>query len=93
MYLRHSHRDIAPQTMRYFPDFFSFAALLPLPYRHGKFRTSSSIRSSETSSRCFVKEGVLKNFVNFSWSLFLIKLQAGRLATLLKIDTNTGVFL
>ena len=48
--------------------------------------------------RCFVKKGALKNFENFTgkylcWSLFLIKLQAWRLATLLKKDSNTSVFL
>ena len=45
--------------------------------------------------RCSVKKGVLKNFANFTgkhlrWSLSLIKL---RPATLLKRDSNTGVFL
>ena len=43
------------------------------------------------------KVGVLKNFANFTgkhlcWRLFLIKLQAFRPATLLKRDSNTGVF-
>ena len=46
---------------------------------------------------CFVKKGVLKNFVNFRgkhmrWSLFLIKQQDFWLANLLKRDSNTGVF-
>ena len=45
-----------------------------------------------------VKEGVLKSFANFPvkyrcWILFLIKLQAFRLLTLLKRDSNTGVLL
>ena len=45
-----------------------------------------------------MKEAVLKNFARFTekhlcWSLFLIKLQAFRGATLLKTDSNTGVFL
>ena len=49
-------------------------------------------------SQMFFKIGVLKNFANFigkhqCWSLFLIKLQAWRPATLLKRDSNTGVFL
>ena len=48
--------------------------------------------------RCSVKKDFLKNFANFKgkhlcWSLFLIKLQASRPATLLKRDSNTGVFL
>ena len=43
-----------------------------------------------------VKKGVLKNFASFTgkhpcWSLFLIKLQAFRVATLLK-ETPTQVF-
>ena len=48
--------------------------------------------------RCYIKRGVLKNFAIFTGkylccSLFLIKLQARRLATLLKRDSNTDVFL
>ena len=44
----------------------------------------------------FCKKLVLKNFANFtgkhlSWIIFLIKLQAFRLATLLKRYSNTGV--
>ena len=44
-----------------------------------------------------VKIGVLKNFANFTlkylrWSLFLIKLQAFKRATLFKRDSSTGVF-
>ena len=46
----------------------------------------------------FCEKGVCKNFTNFtgkhlSWSLFLIKLQAFKSATLLKTDSNTGVVL
>ena len=44
------------------------------------------------------KKYVLKIFVNFTgrhlfWSLFLVKLQVWRPATLLKSGSNTGVFL
>ena len=44
------------------------------------------------------KIGVLKNFEiltgkHLCWSLFLIKLQACKPATLLKRDSSTGVFL
>ena len=39
----------------FFSQFFFFVAPLPLSYRHGKFCTSSSVRSSETASRCSVK--------------------------------------
>ena len=54
------------------------------------------IRSS--LSQMFFKIAVLKNFANFTgrqlcWSLFLITFQALIPATLLKRDTNTGVFL
>ena len=47
---------------------------------------------------CFVKKSGLKNFANFTGkqlrcSLFLIKRQDFWLATLLKRDSNTGVFL
>ena len=46
----------------------------------------------------FYKKAVLKNFAILSgkqlcWSHFLIKLQAFRPATLLKRESNTGVFL
>ena len=46
----------------------------------------------------FYKKSVLKNVLIFTgkhlcWSLFLIKLQALRSATLLKRDSNTGVYL
>ena len=46
----------------------------------------------------FCKKAPLKTYSKFTgkhlrWSLFLIKLQAFRLATLLKKDSNTGVFL
>ena len=49
-------------------------------------------------SQMFFKISVLKRFANFTgkhlcWSLFLIKLQALRPATLLKKDSNTGVYL
>ena len=45
-----------------------------------------------------MKKAVLKKIAIFlgkhpCWSLFLTKLQAFRPATLLKIDSNTGVFL
>ena len=46
----------------------------------------------------FLKAGVLKNFTNFTekhlcCSLILVNLQACFIATLLKRDSNTGVFL
>ena len=45
-----------------------------------------------------LQKGVLKNFTNFAgkylcWSFILMKLQAWRLANLLKGDSNTGFFL
>ena len=48
--------------------------------------------------RCSVKKAVLKNFTIFTgkhqcWSPFLKKLQPLRPGTLLKRDSNTGVFL
>ena len=48
--------------------------------------------------RMFFKIGVVKNFTKFTgkqmcWSLFLIRLQAWKAATILKRDSNTGVFL
>ena len=49
-------------------------------------------------SQMLFKKGVLKNFTIFTgknqfWSLFLVKLQAFRTATLFKRNSNTGVFL
>ena len=49
-------------------------------------------------SPIFFKIGVFKNFTKFTgehlcWSLFLKRLQAWKPATLLKRDSNTGVFL
>ena len=57
-----------------------------------------SIIFKSSYSLMFLKIGVLKNVVIFTWkklccSLFLIKLLAWRPVTLLKIDSNTGVFL
>ena len=48
--------------------------------------------------RCLVKKGVFKNFAKSTrkylcWSLFLIKQSAWRPATLLKRDSNKGVFM
>ena len=53
-------------------------------------------RSSHQS--CSIKEAALKNFAIFAgkhlfWSLFSMKLQAWKPATLLKRDSNTFVFL
>ena len=54
------------------------------------------LRSSH--QKCSIKKAVLKNFTIFTgkylyWSLFLIKSQDWRPTTLLKGDSNTGVFL
>ena len=54
------------------------------------------LRSSHLS--CSIEKTVLKNFAIFTgkhlcWSLFLIKLQDFRPATLLERDSNTDVFL
>ena len=48
--------------------------------------------------RCSIKKAVLKNFAIFirkhlRWSLFLIKLQASKHATLLKRDSNIDIFM
>ena len=54
--------------------------------------------SRSNRSQMFSKIGVLDNFASFTrkqlrWSLFLIKLQTFRHATLLKRDSKIGVFL
>ena len=60
------------------------------------FLLSTTKRSSR--SQIFFKIGALRNSANFTgihqwWSLFVIKLQAFRTATLLKRYSNTSVFL
>ena len=60
-----------------------------------------TVRSRNCRSSCsqiFIKISVLKNFAIFTgkhlcWSLFLRKLQVLKPASLLKRDSNTGVFL
>ena len=51
-----------------------------------------------SQAQMFFKIGALKNFAHFTrkqlcWSILFIKLLAWRPATLLKRDSNTGVFL
>ena len=58
----------------------------------------SQTPSRSSHRRCSVEKGVLKNLRNFTgkhlcWSLFLIKLQTFRPATLLRRETKTGFFL
>ena len=55
-----------------------------------------TVRSSQW--RCSVKQGVLKNFANFTgknlcWSLFLIKLLFWGACNFIKEDADTGGFL
>ena len=55
-----------------------------------------SVKFQKQLPQVLRKKGVLKNFANFTgkhlrWSLFLIKLQAWGLVTLLKRDSNTIV--
>ena len=57
-----------------------------------KEKRSSFTFSNSSHRRCAVKKDVLKNFTNFTgkhlcWRLSLIKLLAGRHATLLKRDS------
>ena len=73
---------------------------IPLPNEPQRHPGFAQKQSPEVfcKKRCSVKKGVLKKFANLTgkhlcWSLFLIKLQAFRPATLLKRDFNTGVFL
>ena len=54
--------------------------------------------SRSSRRRCSVKKGALKNLWNFTvkhlcWSLFLIKLQTFRPATILRRDSSTDFFL
>ena len=64
--------------------------------QHSTKQLPVQCRNSHQS--CSVKKGVLKNFAIFTrkhlcWSIFLIKLQAISSATLLKTNSNRGVFL
>ena len=74
-----------------------FRALVQILQLNKKEKGFSQVfRSSRL--QMFVKIGVLKNLANFTgkhlcWSLFLIKLQLFKSATLLKRDSNTGDFL
>ena len=56
------------------------------------------IMNRNSHQRCSIKEAFLKNFAIFTgkhlcWSLLLIKLQAFKLVTLLKRNSNTSIFL
>ena len=56
---------------------------------------SNKFRLLFCHQRRFIKKAVLKNIAIFTekhlrWSLFLIKLQESKPATLLKRDSNTG---
>ena len=62
-----------------------------------RFRKESEAREKQPPE-VFFKKSVLKNFAIFIgkhlfWSIFLVKLQALRSATLLIRYSNTGVFL
>ena len=61
-----------------------------------KWRKNYSISYRNSHQRCSINKAVLKNFAILierhpCWSLFLIKLQAFRSATLIKRDSNTNV--
>ena len=68
-------------------------------YHRGLTRSSIQLWFTRSNhSQIFFKIDVLKNFTIFTWkhlywSLFFIKLQVLRPATLLERDSNTGVFL
>ena len=63
-----------------------------------KFHCFTASQNRSSCLQMFFRIGVLKNFTIFTgkhlhWGVFLIKLQTVSLATLLKRDSNTGVFL
>ena len=78
-----------------------FCEELAIPWNSimGKlYQRHLSVNCRSSRLQMFFKIDVLKNSVNFTWkylcwSLFLLKLQAFRSATLLKRDSNTGVLL
>ena len=74
------------------------AVLLPVKMNLGWVMENLIIIFRNCRSPMFPKIVVPKNLANFTgkhlcWSLFLIKLKAWEPATLLKRDSNTGVFL
>ena len=88
----------------YEKSFFKFILFLKYCVSELEFRKQyncqqySKYQIHRISRTIFFKLGVVKNFANFkskhlSWSLFLIKLQTFWPATLLKRDSNAGVFL
>ena len=78
----------------------SYFLIFPPPFT-AKFErqpVTSSIPVKFEFTHRNVKIDVLTNFANFTWkhlcwSLFLIKLQVWKPATLLKRDSNTAIFL
>ena len=76
-----------------------FCEELAIPWNSimGKlYQRHLNVNCRSSRLQMFFKIDVLKNSVNFTWkylcwSLFLLKLQAFRSATLLKRDSNTGV--
>ena len=65
---------------------------------HSKVADLHLAINRNSRSQMFFEIAVFKKFANFTgkhlrWTLLLIKLQALRPATLLKRDSNTGVFL
>ena len=77
-----------------------FLALIIFLIKGNKFqKTSVQVLTYRKSHwRCFTKKYVLKNLAIFTarhlcWSLFLIKLQAFKPATLSKRDSNIGYFM
>ena len=74
----------------------NFAKFLKTPFFTEHLQGLLLSRSSQ--SKMFFEIGVLKNFATFTeellcWILFFIQFQALRPATLLKTNSNTGVFL
>ena len=87
----------------------NFAKFLRAPFFGKHVQTAASASSCSgllwkhqlnlrSSHKLLCKKGILRKFANFTgeqlcWSLFLIELVTFRLATLLKRDSNTDVFL
>ena len=94
---RYMKKENGRRTWQYLYTYIPFHMMLQYLERRKASQLFFLIfRSSR--SQMFFKTGFPKNFMIFTrkhprWNLFLIKLQAFRAATLLKRDSNTGVFL
>ena len=91
------NKSTAEAYVQFFFSWLSFQSRFPILLCN-KTAAEAYVQFQKWPPQVLCKKGVLKNFANFTgkhlcWSLFLIKLQVFRPATLLKGDANTIIFL